>query len=203
MKTCSVCGCDRKHYAKGYCSKHYYQVKKYGHIKRTIYDPNEIIEYEDYAEIVLYDKYGSETARAIIDLDDVDKAKDIKWCMTHNGYVSNRHSKQLLHRLVMNCPDDMVIDHINHNRLDNRKSNLRVCTQHQNNINKSFMSNNTSGVIGVHWNKSNNKWRSRIKYNGRQIHLGYFNTKEEAIQARINAEIEYFGEYRNNDEDVI
>lgn len=203
MKTCKVEGCNGKHLAKGYCSKHYQQMKKYGQIlERTKLDPNEIIEYEDHAEMVLYDKDGSEVARALIDLEDVDKVKGIKWYMTHYGYVSNRHSRQHLHRLVMNCPDDMVIDHINHNRLDNRKSNLRICTQHQNNMNKGVTYNRASNVTGVRLDKRRNKWMARITCNYKEKFLGYFDTKEEAIQARKNAEIEYFGEYRNDSEDV-
>lgn len=202
MKTCSVEGCNGKHLAKGYCSKHYAQVKKHGRIlDRTIYDPNEIIEYEDYAEIIIYNKQCEEIARTLIDLDDVDKVREYKWSMNDNGYIWN--GKIYLHRFIMNPPDGMVIDHINHDRLDNRKENIRICTIRQNNMNKSFMSNNTSGVIGVNWNKRAKKWKSRINVNGNEIHLGYFDTKEDAIQARINAEIEYFGEYRNNDEDVI
>ena len=83
MRTCKVEGCNNKHHAKGYCKKHYLQMKRHGQIlDRTIYDPNEIIEHEDYAEIILYDKQGKETARALIDLDDVDKVKDYKWGLT-------------------------------------------------------------------------------------------------------------------------
>lgn len=198
MKKCKVEGCNSKHVAKGYCSKHYQQMKKHGQIlDRTKYDPNEIIEYEDHAEIVLYDKDCNEVARALIDIDDINKVKNYKWHVTHYNYVYSKTRNLRLHRLVMDCPDDMVVDHINHNRLDNRKENLRICTQHQNNMNTSIRSDNTSGVTGVCLDTKINKWRSKIYANGKYIHLGYFNTKEEAIQVRKNAEIEYFGEYRN------
>jgi hypothetical protein len=202
MKKCQVCGCNNEQLAKGYCSKHYMQVRRHGQIsERTMFDPNDIIEYGDYAEIIIYDKNCKEVARALIDLEDVDKVKDMKWYTSH-GYVLNKQNKQRLHRFIMNCPDGMVIDHINHNRLDNRKSNLRICTQHQNNMNQGIRNNNTSGIIGVSFDRQKNKWMAYITYNGRKIHLGSFNTKEEAIQARKNAEIEYFGEYRNDSEDV-
>lgn len=207
MKTCKVCGCNGKHHAKGYCKKHYQQFKRHGQISdRTRFDPNEIIEYEDYAEITLYDKDGSEVARALIDLEDIYKVKNYKWRVDNNGYALtdiNGTSKKLsLHRLIMNCPDDKVIDHINHNKLDNRKENLRICTQHQNTMNQGIRSNNSSGVTGVYFDKSRNKWVAQIKHNYRKIFLGRFNTKEEAIEARKQAEIEYFGEYRNDSEDV-
>lgn len=201
MKICKVEGCNCKVKAKGYCSKHYTQLSKYGKITRTRFDPNEIVEYDDYAEIVLYDKNCEEVNRALIDLDDVDKVNQYKWYMSH-GYVRSATANTFLHRLVMNCPEEMVIDHINHNPLDNRKSNLRICTKQQNNMNKKFMSNNTSGCMGVYWTNREKRWISKICYKGEEICLGYYKTKEEAIEARKQAEIDLFGEYRNDDEDV-
>lgn len=203
MKKCSVEGCNCKHVAKGYCRKHYAQVRRYGKIlERTIYDSNEIIEYDDHAEIVLYNKYCEEVARALVDLEDVDIVKDYKWTLDNSvGYVltgiKGTTNKVSLHRLIMNPDDNMVVDHINHNKLDNRKSNLRICTQQQNNINTSLKKTNTSGITGVSWDKSRNKWVAHIK--GKQ--LGRFNTKEEAIEARKQAELEYFGEYRNKEDE--
>ena len=170
-------------------------MKRYGQIlDRTIYDSNEIIEYEDHAEVVLYNKQCEETARALIDLDDIDKVRKHKWRLKDNDYVCS--GSILLHRFIMNPGDDMVVDHINHDKLDNRKDNLRICTQQENSMNKSKHINNTSGVVGVHWNKERNKWRATIMVNYRQIHIGYYDNIEDAIEARIDAEIEYFGEYR-------
>ena len=200
MKICQVDGCNNKHRCKGYCDKHYRQIRTYGRIlDRTKYDPNEIIEYEDHAEIVLYDNYCNESARALIDLDDVDKVKDYKWGLKSN-YVYNGTNKLYLHKLIMDCPEDMVVDHINHDTLDNRKENLRVCTQQQNCMNRSKTSKNTSGTVGVCWHKGIGKWVARIKINGKYKSLGSYNDLENAIQARKNAEIEYFGEYRNDSE---
>ena len=208
MRTCKVEGCNCKVKAKGYCSKHYAQILRHGKISgRTRFDPNEIIEYEDYAEIVLYNKHCEEVARALIDLEDADKVKNYKWRINDKGYVitdivGGLGGKTRLHRLIMDCPDDMVVDHINHNKLDNRKSNLRICTQQQNCTNKSKTSKNTSGAVGVCWEKRRKKWFAQITHNQKNIFLGYYNTKEEATEARKQAEIEYFGEYRNQDEDV-
>ena len=154
---------------------------------------NEIIEYKDYAEIILYDKYGNEKGRALIDLDDVDRCSDYRW--SYDRYVRNWRIG-MLHRFIMDCPDDLVVDHINHNPLDNRKCNLRICDIRHNSINKKQMSNNTSGVTGVYLKKDRNKWGARIVVDGRCIYLGYFNTYEEAVESRLQAEIEYFGEYR-------
>ena len=198
MKTCSVKGCNGKHVAKGYCNKHYIQMKRYGEIlDRSIKDPNDIIEYNDHAEIVMYNKQHEETGRAIIDLDDVDKVRGYKWSLRKTGYVISGGG-MFLHRLIMNPPDNMVIDHINHNPLDNRKENLRICTQQQNSMNKSKCINNTSGITGVYFDKRRNKWMTYITYNNRRIFLGYFNTKGDAIETRRAAEIKYFGDYRND-----
>ena len=197
MRICKVEGCNNKHRCKGYCDKHYRQIRTYGRIlDRTKYDPNEIVEYEDHAEIVLYDKDCNEVARALIDLEDIDKVRNHKWSYNSN-YVRSANNIRL-HRLIIDCPKDMVVDHINHDPLDNRKENLRICTQQQNCMNRSKTSKNTSGTVGVCWHKSSSKWIARIKINGKYKALGSFNTKEEAIQARKNAEVEYFGEYKNN-----
>ena len=194
-RTCLVAGCNNKYHAKGYCSKHYNQLRKYGNIlERTIYDSNEIIEYSDHAEIIICNKQCEEVARAIIDLDDIDRVKDYKWTYSH-GYVVNRKSRMSLHRLIMDCPDDMVVDHWNHNKLDNRRDNLRICTQQENMMNRSIQSNNTSGITGVNWDKSRGKWRAQIMLNKKTKYLGLYENIEDAIQARRQAEIDYFGEY--------
>ena len=198
IKRCSVEGCNNKHKAKGYCGKHYYQFKKYGEVlERTKYDPNKIVLYDEYAEIIIYNKDCEEVARALIDIEDVDKIKNYKWCLSH-GYAYNIKSDIRLHRLIMNCTDDKVVDHINRDRLDNRKSNLRICSQQQNSINRGIQSNNNSGVVGVYWAKSRNKWCAQIMLNKKNIFLGYYEDMNDAIQARKQAEIDYFGEYRSN-----
>ena len=158
---------------------------------------NEIVLYDNHAEIILYNRRCEETARALIDLEDVDKVKNIKWCMKSNGYVHD--GKIHIHRLIMDCSDNMVVDHINHNKLDNRKTNLRICSHRQNSMNQKTRRDNSSGHAGV--GKSGNKWRARIYIDGKEVHLGRFDTKEEAIRARKQAELEHYGEYRNQDED--
>ena len=81
MKTCKADGCNRTDIkGKGYCGKHYAQIQKHGKIlAKTRFDKNEIVIYDDYAEIILYDKKGNEKARALIDIEDVDKVKNIRW----------------------------------------------------------------------------------------------------------------------------
>jgi hypothetical protein len=89
-----------------------------------------------------------------------------------------------MHRLVNNTPKDKVTDHINGNTLDNRKCNLRSCSQSENNYNKAMMSNSTSGYIGVCWCKSSEKWYARVQKLGWSAR---FSDKIEAAVARDKA----------------
>ena len=87
----------------------------------------------------------------------------------------------------------MTVDHINRNTLDNRKCNLRIVTQFQNNQNQSH---NTSGKVGVSFCKQNRKYKAYIKVNGKQISLGYYKYFNDAVKARIKGERKYFKEVR-------
>ena len=80
-------------------------------------------------------------------------------------------------------------------REDNRKSNLRIVSNSENQMNRKLAKNNTSGTSGVDWLKRNNLWRSRITINNQSVTLGYYKNKEDAIKARKEAEEKYFGEY--------
>ena len=131
-------------------------------MNRTNRDPNEIIEHEDYAEIVLYNKKQEEVSRALIDLEDIDKVKDLKWYMDSRRYAFNGKKRILLHRLVMDCPKGIEVDHIYHNPLDNRKSQLRYATSSQQKMNTKIRCDNSSGHRGVYYDKSRNTWNVNI-----------------------------------------
>lgn len=191
MKICKVEGCENKHIARGYCNKHYIQRKRHNKIfKRTRFDKNEIILKNDYAEVVLYDNKRKEIARTLIDLEDVEKIKSYKWHLNDSGYTTcNVKGKNIrLHRLIMKVSDDKEIDHIYHDLLDNRKSQLRICTNSQNSMNRK--------VKGYSWEKGRQKWQTYIEINGKRIFLGYFKIKSEAKEARKQAEIKYYKEFR-------
>lgn len=134
-----------------------------------------------------------------IDTDDFEKVKGFCWSVANTGYAQardlGRDSIILMHRLIMEPSPDMVVDHINHNKLDNRKANLRVCKQAYNAKNVSKPVTNTSGYVGVYWDKEKSKWNAKIGYNNKSIDLGYFNDIEEAVIARDEAEMKYFGEF--------
>jgi hypothetical protein len=89
------------------------------------------------------------------------------------------------------------IDHINGIKDDNRLCNLREASRSENNMNQALKSNNTSGNKGIDWRTSNNKWRARITVNEKQIHIGYFNTVDDAINAYNTAALQYHGEFAN------
>lgn len=198
IKKCSIEGCnnniDGKH--KSYCNKHYKQIYIYGHIKeRTIFDKNEIIINEDNAEIILYDKYNNIIAKAIIDKEDVDKCRKFKWGLNNKGYAINSANKLFLHKFILNVnnlPKDLVCDHINRNRLDNRKSNLRI-------INRSENCFNRNNVKGYTYINSINKYIASIKINGTSIYLGHYNTELGAKLARERAENKYFKNIKYNE----
>ena len=93
----------------------------------------------------------------------------------------------------------LIVDHINGNRLDNRKSNLRICHKEKNPINCKKYKNNTSGCKGVSWSKRLNKWQVTININKRHIYLGLYSDLEEAITVRKEAEKKYFGEFTRDE----
>ena len=141
--------------------------------------------------------YASNTNEPFyFDLEDYDKIKNYSWSVNKNGYViayiDEDNPVCCLHRLIIQT--DKQIDHINHNKLNNCKYNLREATSQQNAMNKKLLERNTSGITGVDWIKSLQKWRARIKANNKEIHLGVFENFEDAVEARKEAEEKYFGE---------
>lgn len=157
------------------------------------------------------DKNAKEIARTKIDKEDKEKFKNYKLYARHQSnkiyvYISvlGTGRKIAVHRFLMGLGDakytiDQVVDHINGDSLDNRKSNLRICTQHQNaqNLRKK------GKVVGVKFIKKYNgsnfsKFSAVIMHNYKSIHLGYFNTKAEAVLARISYERDICGEYGPN-----
>lgn len=131
-----------------------------------------------------------------IDYEDFDKVKDFCWYTTANGYIATRDFNidkvVYLHRLILNSGG--VIDHINRNRTDNRKSNLRLVNAQQNCINKSIQKNNKSGITGVFYCNERKKWVAQLTYNGKKI-MKRFDTKGDAIKTRKEFEELYFKEY--------
>lgn len=98
-----------------------------------------------------------------------------------------------IHRIIMNAKEGDIIDHINRNKKDNRLENLRKTDKSENAYNSKLRSNNKSGTTGVRFRKDTKRWSAEIKKDYKKIPLGCFATKEEAIQARKEAEVKYYG----------
>jgi hypothetical protein len=199
LRKCIVCGAVKDVWRfKGenlYCKKHYHQMYNHGKIPDKKYYENEYSLKNNYAEMQL--KNGM---TVLIDLDDVEKAQKYYWGVNTQGYIHSRINGKLtrLHLYLLDFPD-RKIDHVNRNKLDNRRNNLRLCEQSQNAKNLSIKKNNTSGFPGVNKIKTSGKWRARIMVDRKEISLGHFNEFEDAVKARIEGERKYFGEFAPND----
>lgn len=185
--------------------------KSCGHLQREIVSKMRK-ESKSYNTYDLSGKYGigydNNGREFYFDLEDYELIKNYYWMInSSDGYVEanidneNDKTRIKLHRLVMNVLDKdwkkIQIDHIHgkESRFDNRKSNLRIATISQNVMNIGLRSNNTSGFTGIDWCKKKEKWRARIRINKKYIYLGEFKNLEDAVEARKNAEIKYFGEF--------
>ncbi len=147
LKKCSVPDCDRPRKHHKYCERHYLQIRRHGKIisnQRSVRDPNEIIIDENIARILLYDRLGNLLAETIIDAEFVDLVSQYKWYLSNYHYVvtnyknkNGKYEKVSLHRLIMSISNNYrldgkyTIEHIDENRLNNLKINLRICLNSQ------------------------------------------------------------------------
>lgn len=151
--------------------------------------------------------YDSKNKMFLIDIEDLDKVLKYCWTVNSRGYVVGATRVDIgkkglrLHRYLMDCTDTkLVVDHINHNPSDNRKTNLRVCTQQQNMFNQRPNTRNKSGVRGVRFIAQMNKWETRFKFDGKERAVGYFENLTDAIALRKQYEEKYYGEFSNKEQ---
>lgn len=136
---------------------------------------------------------------AIVDDEDYDWLMQWKWYF-HKGYAQRSivRRKAHMHRIILNAPQGMEVDHINGNGLDNRRANLRLATRQQNGQNQRKAHNKTSRFKGVTWNKRNNKWQCAFwmpKPVNKYIYLGLFSDEIEAAKLYDRYAREHFGEF--------
>jgi hypothetical protein len=137
---------------------------------------------------------------AIVDADDYERLSRYKWHAGGKGdncYAQRCENGKTIkmHNEIIDVPAGLICDHKNHNRLDNRKCNLRSCTYSQNAQNRRPRADCTSGYKGVCWDRDRRKWQARIQHNGRLIHIGYYEYEQDAAIAYDDMAIELFGEF--------
>lgn len=118
----------------------------------------------------------------------------IQGCMPRNGGIANR---VYLHRWITDADPSKVVDHINHDTFDNRKSNLRVCSQLENTRNSRIQTRGNSKFKGVHWREDKRKFVAYITINKKRKHIGYFDSEFEAAKAYNREAMKFFGKYAN------
>jgi hypothetical protein len=192
MRKCEIDGCGRKHAAKGLCSMHYYRKRNNNGVMpvRTTRDRNEIESIDGRCVFMhLYNINKELVAKTKIDADDVTRCLKHKWYLGKRGYVTSRINRKLiyLHNFITGNHET---DHKNRDPLDNRKENLRPCSQRQNTYNSRGCSNKTSKYKGVHLNR-NGKWVSQCS--GK--HIGTFETEPKAAKAYNEYAKQIYGEF--------
>lgn len=134
-----------------------------------------------------------------IDVEDALLFVGIPISVSSNGYLRITANKWLgdryVHRFILKAKKNESVDHINGNKLDNRRENLRICTHQQNMCNTKISTTNKTGVKGVHWSQERQKWSAQIGVKNKTISLGRFNSFEEAVNARFIAEQKFHGEF--------
>ena len=185
-RLCTVPECAGRHRSLGYCNKHYIQYRRYGKIV-------------DYRPAVFDGKnwliplgVGARDGYAIID-------ESFKWLAKYKWYLSCGYALsrgprgvRQMHRVITGASVGQIVDHANRNRLDNRLSNLRICTHRQNQANSTRKSK--SGAKGVDV-RSSNRYVAYIRRGGKRIYLGTYHTLVEAARAYDRAAVKMFGEY--------
>lgn len=207
-KICEICGSDisiqhNKKTDMDLCKRHSKQIYKYGKIT----DARQSRESEKYfinnktTIIKIYDRMGNYINEFVIDTTDIEKINRYKWSLT-KGHIAtkDKNNKTIyLHRYLLDVTDkNVIVDHIDGNPLNNKRNNLRIGTQELNARNHGICSTNTSGVTGVTWDKQRSKWAAQIVYKNKNHHLGRFNDFDDAVKARKDAEIKFYGDWRRN-----
>jgi hypothetical protein len=130
---------------------------------------------------------GKNRGYTIVDVEDYDRVMQDRWYLGGAGYAQTRKG-EYMHRLILNAPPGSVVDHINHDPLDNRRSNLRIGNKAINGQNRNPANlRGASGIRNVTWDKQTNKWRVFIRVDGKNINGGRFARLEDA--ARVAAEL--------------
>lgn len=186
---CSVEGCDSETRAKGFCNRHYLQIYFNGKISsKIVRNRNEVVKNEDFASIYFYDRMGTVKNIGKIDIEDIDTVQSLKWYVASTGYAKNDTIKMGLHNYILG---GLFADHINGDRLDNRRCNLRQASLKENNRNaRTYSSFGFKGVA-----KHGKRFVARIYCDGTLYKIGVFDTPIEAAAAYNVYASRLFGEF--------
>lgn len=190
------------------CGKHFAQYRKYGKFidssPKSVKDVNDFKVEGNTATIYTRRSNGEISGFFIIDRDDLDEVITRKWRMWHGRYYTGvQHPIAISDFLLKDRPNNYVVDHINQNPSDNRRCNLRIVRQANNTMNKRILDANSSGVAGVWFDKTRDKWLAEIKFNYIKVHLGRYKKYEDACYARYIAELIIFGCFRSETNDAV
>lgn len=213
MYQCDICGRKlkkkNKYYGHILCSKHMHQYLKHGkfldNIQRTNADLNDFYIDGNDAVFNVYNQANVKICNFRIDKEDIDKIRYHKWRIGHKHIVTGSGAGNIreLSHVLLDIPkedSETIVDHIDGNPRNNKKNNLRICTQQNNICNKAFMSNNTLGFIGVSYDKARDRFSPEIRKDFKRYHLGRYKTLKEAVYVRYYAEGMFFGEFCNEEE---
>ena len=192
--TCKIEQCDRSCAKYEYCDLHQRRIDRTGTPYNPTRDSRPAIIDGDIVKLQL--GVGAKDGYALVDKEFLYLDK-YKWYLSKRGYpVTNiGYEKVRLHNLIINKYDDgLVTDHINRDKTDNRRFNLRRITQVNNNYN-SPPKGGLSKYKGVHKKRDRTKWSARIMLNGNVISLGHYLLESDAAKAYDKAAKQYFGEY--------
>lgn len=191
---CCICGAtfSSSFDGKPYCNKHYQSMYRYGH-------PNG----QPRKRGNEYDVSGSSVRMVTrkgcyfwIDRYDLEKILLYTWCKDYRGYfVANVDGRTIpIHQYLLNVPKGMCVDHIDGDRSNNRRSNLRICDAKGNARNIRVQKNSSTGYTGISKTPSG-RYRARITVDRKEIRLGHYSNLEDAVKVRKEAEKKYFGEF--------
>jgi hypothetical protein len=149
---------------------------------------------EDGSYVTGYTKKGEEF---YFDIEDFEKVKKHAWYLSKRGYIAtNIHRRaRLMHKVLLGDIDGADVDHISGNKLDNRRSNLRVCTHQENMFNQRRRCTNTTGFMGVSYMKRVGRYEAYVHCGGRKHYAGLFRSPEDAATARDKKASVLFGEF--------
>ncbi|MGF7059302.1 hypothetical protein [Brassicibacter mesophilus] len=198
---CKVEGCNNKAKTNSLCGKHYAQYLRHNKVlARTRFEENEIVIKEKYAEIIVYDFNNNVKGKVIIDNEYLEIIKGFKIYTDNQGYATVNIDNEKLHLTEMifgRLQADKCYSYKNKDKFDCRKENIEIDTREELSRKQKLSKKNKTGVKGVVINEG--KYQAHIGHQGKSIYLGRYDTLDEAKEARITAEKQYWGKIYTKD----